>query len=179
MARAVADDPARFTASKITGAPRIGVLTAPFAGQVGPVVRDHFHQVLRRLDRRQLPVSSRDGHEPGERARVDLAGLGVLAQRRVGRQRLPPHVPVSGHPVPPAPDLAQGGDPILVKRRDQRVGPGRTNMVLTVARRALPASVLPGLSRSRRPAMSRAAATRFALAVPRHTQSSSCHRPRR
>jgi glyoxylate carboligase len=49
VARAVADDPARFTASEITGAPRIGVLTAPFAGQVGPVVRDHFHQVLRRL----------------------------------------------------------------------------------------------------------------------------------
>ena len=179
MARAVADDPARFTASKITGAPRIGVLTAPFAGQVGPVVRDHFHQVLRRLDRRQLPVSSRDGHEPGERARVDLAGLGVLAQGRVGRQRLPPHLPASGRPVPLAPDLAQGGELTLVKRRNQRVRPRRTNMVLTVARRTLPASVLPRLSRSRRLAMSRAAAARSALAVLRHTQSSSCHRPLR
>jgi hypothetical protein len=57
--------------------------------------------------------------------------------------------------------------------------PGRASMVLTVARRALPASVLPRLSRSRPPAMSRAAATRsrFALAVLRHTQSSSYDRP--
>jgi hypothetical protein len=38
----------------------------------------------------QLPVSSRDGHEPGEQGRADLAGLRVLAQGRVDRQRLPP-----------------------------------------------------------------------------------------
>ena len=71
-----------------------------------------------------------------------------------------------------APDLAQGGELTLVKRRNQRVGPRRTNVVLTAARRTLPVSVLPRLSRSRPPAMSRAAATRFALAVLRHTQSS-------
>jgi hypothetical protein len=50
-------------------------------------------------------------------------------------------------------------------------------MVLPVARRALPAGVLPGLSRSRPPAVSRAAATRFALTVLGHTQSSSFNRP--
>jgi len=50
-------------------------------------------------------------------------------------------------------------------------------MVLTVARRALPASVLPRLSRARPPAMSRTAATGSALAVLRHTQSSSYNRP--
>ena len=49
-------------------------------------------------------------------------------------------------------------------------------MVLTVARRTLPASVLPRLSRSRPPAMSRAAATRFALTALRHTQSTSYNR---
>ena len=76
------------------------------------------------LDRRQLPVWSRDGHDPGEQTRADLAGLGVLAQRRVDRQRLPPHLRVSGYPVPLVPDLAQGGELALVKRRNQRVGPG-------------------------------------------------------
>ena len=131
----------------------------------------------RGFDRWQLPVSSRDGHEPGEQGRADLAGLRVLAQGRVDRQRLPPHVRVSGDPVPLASDLAQGGELPLVKRRNQRVGPRRTRMVLTVAQRALPASVLPRLSRSWPPAMSRAAATRFALAVLRHTQSFSYDRP--
>ncbi len=87
----------------------------------------------------------------------------MLAQGRVGRLRLPAHVRVSGYPVPLAPDLAQGGELILVKRRNQRAGPRRTRMVLTVARRALPASVLPRLSRSRPPAMSRTAATGSAL----------------
>src|SRR5208283_2199201 len=131
----------------------------------------------RSLDRRQLPVLSRDGYEPGEQARADLAGLGVLTQGRVDRQRLPPHLRVSGHPVPLVPDLAQGGELTLVKRRNQRVRPRRTKMVLTAARRTLPASVLPRLSRSRPPAMSRAAAIRFALAVLRHAQSSSHNRP--
>ena len=131
----------------------------------------------RGFDRRQLPVSSRDGHEPGEQGRADLAGLRVLAQRRVDRQRLPPHLRVSGHPAPLTPDLTQGGELTLVKRRNQRVGPRRTRMVLTVTRRTLPASVLPRLSRSRPPAISRAAATRFALAVLRHTQSSADNRP--
>jgi hypothetical protein len=82
---------------------------------------------------------------------------------------LPPHLRVSGHPVPRAPDLAQGGELTLIKRRDQRVGPRRANMVLTAARRAVPASALP---RSRRPAMSPAAAarSRSPLAVLRHTR---------
>jgi hypothetical protein len=70
-------------------------------------------------------------------------------------------------------ELAQGGELTLVKRRNQHVGLRCANMVLIIARRTLPASALPPLSRSRLPAMSRAAATRFALAVFRHTQSSS------
>lgn len=111
------------------------------------------------------PPRPRDGHQPGEQGRADLAGLGVLAQGRVGRQHLPPHLRVSGYPVLLPPDLAQGGELTLVKRRNQRVGPRRTRMVLTVGRRALPASVLPRLSRSRPPAMSRTAATGSALAV--------------
>jgi len=49
VARAVADDPVRFTATERTGAPRLGVLTAAFARQVEPVMRDHFDQLLRRL----------------------------------------------------------------------------------------------------------------------------------
>ncbi len=80
-------------------------------------------------------------------------------------------------PGPTRAHLAQGGELTLVKRRNKRVGPRRTDMVLTVARRTLSASVPPCLSRSRRPAMSRAAAARFALAVLRHTQSSSYNWP--
>ena len=74
-------------------------------------------------------------------------------------------------------ELAQGGELTLVKRRNQHVGLRCANMVLIIARRTLPASALPPLSRSRLPAMSRAAATRFALAVLRYTWSSSYNRP--
>lgn len=48
-------------------------------------------------------------------------------------------------------ELAQGGELTLVKRRNQHVGLRRDTMVLTIARRTLPASALPPLSCSRPP----------------------------
>jgi hypothetical protein len=85
-----------------------------------------------------------------------------------------------GRQVPSSLVRSSAGDAQGQRRQaavlDQRVGPRPTRTVLTVARRTLLVSVLPRLSRSRLPAMSRAAATRFALAVLRHTDSSSCNR---
>jgi hypothetical protein len=75
----------------------------------------------------------------------------VISPRDGSTGNAPPHLPVTGHPVPLAPDLAQGGELTLVQRRNQRVGPRRTRMVLTVARRTLPASVLPRLPPPGRP----------------------------
>ena len=86
-----------------------------------------------------------------------------------------PRSPAAGYPGALRPAVRDPWSSAVISAS----GRGRANMVLTAARRALPASVLPGLSRSRAPAMSRAAATRSALAVLRHTQSSSYHRPLR
>ncbi len=61
------------------------------------------------LDRRQLPIPSRDGRELGQPGRAELAGVRVLAEGRVHRQRLAPRLRAGGHPVPLAADLPQGG----------------------------------------------------------------------
>ncbi len=66
VARAVADDPARFTATERTGAPRLGVLTAAFARQVEPVMRDHFDQLLRRLAGAGAAVAEVSSDRPAE-----------------------------------------------------------------------------------------------------------------
>ena len=142
----------RIRSAAIAVASSGGPKTSRFSALAGPAQRrERRLGNPRSLDRRQLPALSRDGHEPGKQGRADLAGLGVLAQKRVGRQRLPTHLRVSGYPVPLATDLAQGGELTLVKRRNQRAGPRRTRMILTVARRALPATVLPRLSAPGRP----------------------------
>jgi hypothetical protein len=67
----------------------------------------------RGLDRRQLPVLSRYGHHPGEQARADLAGPGVLPQRRVDRQRLPPRSRVSGRSLCPCVTTGDPGSGLL------------------------------------------------------------------
>ena len=90
----------------------------------------------RGLDRGQLPVAARNGHEPGKPGRAELAGRGVLAEGRVDRQRFPPRSRLIGYPVPLAPDLPQDGQLARVERGNYRVRPRRARVVL-------PAGVLP------------------------------------
>jgi aspartyl-tRNA(Asn)/glutamyl-tRNA(Gln) amidotransferase subunit A len=49
VAAAIADDPARFSHRAVSGLPRLGVLTDPFADDLGPVMRANFSETLQRL----------------------------------------------------------------------------------------------------------------------------------
>lgn len=49
VAAAMADDPARFGGDTVPGPPRIGVLTAAFADDIGSAVRANFGQTLQRF----------------------------------------------------------------------------------------------------------------------------------
>jgi hypothetical protein len=93
----------------------LGPERARLATSVGAVMRDIRLTCIGRLggtgglERRKLPVAPRDGHDPGEPGRTEVTVLRISAQSRVDRQHLPPHLAFSGHLVPFAPDLAQGG----------------------------------------------------------------------
>ena len=131
----------------------------------------------RRLDRRQLPVPPRDGHDPGEPARADIAGPRGT-RPGTGRPAAPAARPAGQRT--PGPTRAR---PRARRRADPRQAPGSARRAAAYPhgpdRRpaGCPAGVLPRLSRSRPPAISRAAATRSALAVLRHARSSSRNRP--